>query len=164
MYTTADIKTKINDIRRHYESYINSKYLKSVIMKIDLPHMTMRDMEYIINTEITYIDSKGSLADMYCGIKAIIYFVRELEGKIIPNLHSYSDIGKTAVSTNEQILYQMAIKNFPMNVKILTDLLKQLYDMLIVFDNEHFYQNQAYKNVADFDSILKFFSTLPPKK
>lgn len=159
MYTSTDIKTKINEIRYHYDTYLNNKFVKSIMMKLDIPHTIHRDMDYILTNEIIYIDSKGSLMDLYAGIKAIIFLIKDIDIKITPNIQGYMDAGKKAYSANDAILYQMAIKNYPMNVVILETMIKQLYDMVLDFDRSSFAGHEIFKSVKDIKDIDIYFQS-----
>ncbi|HBD94426.1 MAG: hypothetical protein A2015_09120 [Spirochaetes bacterium GWF1_31_7] len=159
MFTSTDIKSKINQLRHHYNSFINNKYVKGIMMKLDIPHTIHRDMDYILLSEIVYIDSKGSLTDIYTGVKAVIFLIKDIELKVIPNIQGYADAGKNSYNANESILFQMAIKNFAMNVETFTNILEELYTMLIDYDNEHFPKSEVYKSVRDFADIQVYFDS-----
>lgn len=159
MYTSTDIKSKINQLRHHYNTYLNNKYVKGIMMKLDIPHTIHRDMDYILLSEIVYIDSKGSLNDIYTGIKAVIFFIKDIELKILPNIQGYVDAGKNSYSGNEGILYQMAIKNFAMNVETFTKILEELFVMVLDYDSNTFTKNEVYKGLRDYNDLDLFFKS-----
>ena len=54
MFTTTDIKTKINQLRHHYNNNLNNKYLKAIIIKLEIPHLIHRDLDYLLLSEIVF--------------------------------------------------------------------------------------------------------------
>lgn len=158
MPNVDEIKRLLKDIQTHYEKNLNNKYVKNIILKLDLPIMINQDKNVILTNEIVYLDSKGSLEDLYEGIIAVNYLINEIEKNVIPNLSYYvTAYAADQKNENEKILAQMAIKNYPMNIKILKDQLKFLFLKIYDFDKLNFSKDPAYKKVKNFNELEKLY-------
>lgn len=164
MINVSDIKNLITELQTHYEKHINNKYLKNVIMKVDLNTTSLQNMNLILAGNMVYIDSRGALEDLYYGIKAICEFINEIQTKIMPNLGIYGAsnfLGSNQnVTQNEKILSQMAVKNYPMNVKMFFDLVYKLFNMINEFDKINFPKDPAYKRIQNFPQLEKLIAEL----
>lgn len=157
MHNVNDIKKQISLVRNHYDNHLNNKYIKNLYRKIELPHMVSQEIKHLLESEVVYIDSKGALIDLYDGIKGVIFLLREIRVQILPSLKAYSNPELTNFSSHEKILYQMAISNYPQNIKIFTNDLHQLYEMILEFDKNQFNDDPAYKKISEFGEIEHFF-------
>ncbi|HOJ64058.1 MAG TPA: hypothetical protein PLE45_06520 [Spirochaetota bacterium] len=157
MPNVEDIKVLIKEIQTHYEKHLNNKYVKNIILKLDLPLMINQDKNIILTNEILYLDSKGSIEDIYEGIIAVNYVINEIEKNVVPNLSQYVALYADQKNENEKILAQMAIKNYPMNIKILKDKIKSLFFKVYDFDKINFSKDPAYKKVRNFSELEKLY-------
>ncbi len=161
-----DIINKLADIRKHFDSNLNNKYVKNIFIKVDLHSTIKQEMNIILINEFNYVDTRGGLIDIYNGIKAVSEFNKEVTSKVLKNLNSYISstfASSSNMSQNDKILSQMAIKNYPMNIKILNELLLSLFDMLVEYDKHNFSKDPAYLSVKEFDKIkpsLEYNNTL----
>jgi hypothetical protein len=162
-----DIKNAIMEIQKHYDKHVNNKYVKRITLHMDLPQTTIQNMNLILSGNFAYIDSRGAIEDLYYGIKAVCDFIVEIQTKIIPNLDSFMNgslfAPQTNMSENEKILSQMAIKNYPMNIKILIDLIFKLYVIVFEYDKVNFEKDPAYKRIAIFPDIQKLINDIKQK-
>ena len=142
-----DIKNAILEIQKHYDKHVNNKYVKRITLNMDLPQSTKQNMNLILSGNFAYIDSRGAIEDLYYGIKAVCDFIVEIQSKIIPNLDSFINGSlfspQANMSENEKILSQMAIKNYPMNIKILSDLICRLFVIIHEYDKANFEKDPA---------------------
>ncbi len=149
-----DIINMLTDIRTHFENNINNKYVKNIFIKIDLHPSNKQEMNIILVNDFHYIDSRGGLQDLYTGIKSVTLFIKEVINKVLKNLNAYVGTGlgsSASVSQNDKILAQMAIKNYPMNIKILNDKLLKLLDLLLEYDKQFYAKDPAYLSVKDIE-------------
>lgn len=155
MASVDGIKTKIAEIRKHYDSNLNNNYLKGVNARLEVSPVLQRQIGYLLNQEIVYIDSRGSILDLYSSICALLMYVRDLNKEIIPALKGYSELNGRNYHGNEAILFQMMIKNYPMNLKLFFELLKALFEMLLEYDNSTFPGKEIHKNLKEVEEINK---------
>lgn len=156
-----NIKLKIGEVREHFNKYVNNKYVKNITSSLGLANSVKHDMNIIFINDLIYLDTRGTIEDLYVGIKAVSYFIREVRINVLKNLSSYtgssflSSSAQKNFSENDKVLAKMAYKNYPMNIKILADQVYELLTMIIDFDNSEFGNDPAYKHVKGFDEIGK---------
>jgi hypothetical protein len=156
MVKVNDLKNAIGEIQKHYDKHVNNKYVKKFMMNVDLAPSIVQNMNLILGANFAYIDTIGAIEDLYSGIKAVCSFINEIRSKIIPDLNSYINMSlQASVSENEKILSQMAIKNYPMNIKLLADMTIKLFDMIYEYDSTTFKNEAAYKRLDTFSDIRK---------
>lgn len=155
-----EIKECINDIRVHYDSNLNNKYVKNIILKLDIPSETRHYMGIILDYKTLYFDSKGTIEDIYNGIKAICHFIKEVRIRVLPNIESYAGENFLSASgvkdPNERILYKMATKNYPMNIKMLAKHCLKLLKLCIEYDDTNFTKTPAYASIKGFSEIESY--------
>jgi len=158
MPNVDDIKNLLKEIQNHYEKHLNNKYVRNIILKLDLPIMINQDKNLILTNDMLYLDSRGSIEDIYQGIIAVNYLINEIEKNVIPNLSSYvTAYASEQKNENEKILAQMAIKNYPMNIKILKDKIKALFFKIYDFDKLNFSKDPGFKRVKNFNELEKLY-------
>ncbi|HOF01549.1 MAG TPA: hypothetical protein PK385_10450 [Spirochaetota bacterium] len=156
MANADNIKSIISEIQTHYDKNLNSKYVKNLSLKLDIPATINQDKNIVLVNDLIYIDSKGSIEDLYNGIRAVNYYVKEIEKNVLPHLSNYAS---SIVSTNEndKILQQMAIKNYPMNIQILKDMIQKLFIFVYDFDKLNFSKEPAYLKVRNFSELEEMY-------
>lgn len=166
MVRQDEIKRELNEIHNHFEKNLNNKYVKNVMLKLELSPNTKHDMNIVLDYKTLYFDSKGTIEDLYNSIKAITFFIREVRTRVLPNINSYADGGflnPVTKDQNEKILSQMAIKNYPMNISILARMLQNLLALLIEYDESNFTNSPAYKKIKSFEEMSMFLNEIVEK-
>lgn len=157
MSMQEEIVQKISEIKAHFDKNLNNKYVKNVVLKIDVGSEVKHNMGILLDYKTLYFDSKGTIDDLYSSIKAIAIFIREVQIRVLNNISSFTGDSFFAASgskdPNERILFQMAIKNYPMNIRLLAKMNFELLKMVIEYDKENFSNSPAYQNFKNFDEI-----------
>jgi hypothetical protein len=160
MASTEEIKNKIAEIRKHYDSNLNNNYLKGLNARLEVAPVLQRQIGYLLNQEIVYVDSRGAISDLYSSIHALLTYVTDLNKEIIPMLKSYADQNTKNYHGNEGILFQMAVKNYPMNLNLFTGMLKSLFDVVMSYDNNNFSGKEIHKELKEINEIDKMLVAL----
>ena len=159
-----EIKQHMNEIREHFEKNLNNKYVKNILLKLDIPTDVKHNMNIILDYKTLYFDSRGTLDDMYSSLKAITFFIKEIRARVIPNINTYSGTSFFSSTSNkdpnDRILYQMAVKNYPMNIKILARLIYDLLNMVIDYDSTNFHANPAYNQVKNLNETAIYLKEI----
>lgn len=123
--------------------------------RLELSPTLQRQIGYLLNQEIVYVDSRGAISDLYSSIYALLVYVTDLNQKIIPTLKTYSEQNAKNYHGNEAIFFQMMIKNFPMDLNIFAGQLRTLFDMLMSYDNANFSGKEIHKELKVTQEIDK---------
>ena len=152
-----EIIQAINELKLHFDKNLNNKYVKNIILKLDITSDIKHNMAILLDYKTLYFDSKGTIDDIYSSIKAIGLFIKEVQIRVLPNIVAFT--GDTffgasgSKDPNDRILFQMAIKNYPMNIKLLAKMCYNLLKMVVEYDKDNFTTNPAYENIKNFDEI-----------
>lgn len=152
-----DIIQAINELKIHFDKNLNNKYVKNIILKLDITSDIKHNMAILLDYKTLYFDSKGTIDDIYSSIRAISLFIKEVQIRVLPNIISFT--GDTffgaagSKDPNDKILFQMAIKNYPMNIKLLAKMCYNLLKMVVEYDKDNFTVNPAYESIKNFDEI-----------
>jgi|GEM_PF-1295638 len=164
MSLQEEIKQVINEIRNHFETNLNNKYVKNILLKLDMSLDVRHNMNIILDYKTLYFDSKGTIDDIYSSIKAITQFIKEIRIRVLPNIYSYTGnsffTSSGTKDPNDNILFQMAVKNYPMNIKLLAKLTLNLLKLVYEYDKTNFTKEPAYKKVKNFEEIGKYLENI----
>ena len=155
MTTAEDIKNKITEIKKHYDLNLNNNYLKSLNAKLEVAPSLQRQIGYLLNQEIIYVDSRGAISDLYSSIYAVLVYVTNLNKEVVPTIKSYVEQNTKNYHGNEGILFQMAVKNYPMNLNLFAKMLRTLFDSIRDYDNINFPGKEIHKEQKDIQEIDK---------
>ena len=155
MASVEDIKNKIAEIKKHYDLNLNSNYLKSLNAKLEVAPMVQRQIGYLLNQEIIYVDSRGAISDLYSSIYAVLVYVTNLNKEVVPTIKSYAEQNAKNYHGNDGILFQMAVKNYPMNLSLFAKMLRTLFDLIMAYDNTNFPGKEIHKEQKDIQEIDK---------
>jgi hypothetical protein len=162
MALQEEIKQCITELKNHYETNLNNKFVKNIILKLDIGVEVRHQMGILLDYKSLYFDSKGTLFDLYTSINAIVTFIKEIKTKVLQNISNFA--GGTFLNPssdkdpNNKVLFQMAVKNYPMNIKIFAKYTYKLLNMIIEYDNANFTNNPAYLQIKNFDDINKYLN------
>ena len=155
MTSAEDIKNKIAEIKKHYDLNLNNNYLKSLNAKLEVAPMLQRQIGYLLNQEIIYVDSRGAISDLYSSIYAVLVYVTNLNKEVVPTIKSYVEQNAKNYHGNDGILFQMAVKNYPMNLNLFAKMLRTLFDSIMDYDNINFPGKEIHKEQKDIQEIDK---------
>ena len=160
MALQESIKQLINELRTHYETNLNNKYVKNILLKLDISLDMRHNMNIILDDKTLYFDSKGTIDDIYSSIRSITYFIKEIKVRVLPNIYSYTGNSFFTSSgnkdPNDKILFQMAVKNYPMNIKLLAKIALNLLKLVYEYDKTNFPKNPAYEQFSNLNEIFNF--------
>lgn len=153
-----EIIQSINELKLHFDKNLNNKYVKNIQLKLDITSDIKHHMNVLLDYKTLYFDSKGTIDDIYSSIRAIGFFIKEVQIRVLHNIVAYtgdSFFGAQGANkdSNDRILFQMAVKNYPMNIKLLAKMCFNLLKMVIEYDKDNFTSNPAYEGIKNFEEI-----------
>jgi hypothetical protein len=129
-----DINKIVEKIGDHYTNNVNNRFIRKALVTLDLQQSEWDKLDGL-TTNSDYYKAQGYQFDeLYEMILAAAHFIFKARQSILPNIkslvggHNPLSIGKSGGgSEQDKILRDMAARNFPMNLEILTDLVNELY-------------------------------------
>ena len=125
-----DIFKIIEKIADHYKNNINNRFIRKVLLVLELPQAEWDRMDGL-DSKSEYYKAQGFLFDeLYEIILAAAHFIYQARQKVMPNIKSLVGQGASAHGKGgdqDKTLRDMAAQNFPVNLQILSDLINELY-------------------------------------
>lgn len=140
----SEIFKTIEKISIHYKTNIYNRYVRKALMLMNIPHSVWSLIEDLTE-KIQYYRQQGyQISELYDQIIAMKTFVEHAQKEVIPNLktilatsHETVLTKRTLEDEKEKIIREMAIHNFPANLKILSDLLDELFRGVAEIDKKY---------------------------
>lgn len=127
-----DILALIDKIGDHYTSNIANRFVRPSFYKLTLDRREWDNIESMTEKNQTFRYQGYHLDDLYFKILALAKFVAEARKNLQPNIKTFVlaalSGGRGGTSTpQDKILAEMAGNNFPSNLKVLSDLVNELF-------------------------------------
>lgn len=157
----ADIFSLIEQIADHYQKNINNRYIRKALIVMDLKQSSW-DLIEGLTTKSDYYKSQGyQFHELYEQILAMAQFIFNARRDILPNIRSLLAGGmdtllsrKKGPQDQNKILQNMAINNFSANLKILADLINELYIKTVKIDRQmHEGKTPVYKKIPELKQL-----------
>jgi hypothetical protein len=140
-----DVYKIVEQISEHYQKNIANRFVRKALMLLDLQPSEWEHLEGLTEG-LEYHRAQGYQFDeIYEMVLAAGHFLYEARQKILPNLRgmvSATTSGETLSGRKlpsgdqERVLRDMALKNFPVNLGILNDLVNELYVKTAALDRQ----------------------------
>lgn len=133
----------------HYRNNINNRFLRKALLNLTLDKAAWDSIETLTNISDHTKQQGLRLEELYDAILALANFVFRVRLDILPNLRflasegSDSIFSRSAVSgSSDRILKDMAISNFSVNIRLLADMVNELY-VAVVEQDKALHQNSS---------------------
>ena len=116
----------------HYRSNISNRYIRPALQHLPLDNQTWDLIEKLTERSEQYNYQGEHLDDLYRQIAAAARFTALARKDLAPTLRLHLGSGPGT----DKVLRDMAVNNFLSNLKILADILNELYLKLVALDKE----------------------------
>ncbi len=122
----------LDKIADHYNNNIANRFVRPSFFKLTLDRREWDNIEVITSKSNVYKYQGFHLDDLYFKILSLAKFVSQARLNLQPNIKAFVltalSGGRSSVpSMQDKILAEMAGNNFPSNLKVLSDLVNELY-------------------------------------
>ncbi len=157
----ADIFRLIEEISEHFRKNINNRYIRKALLIMNLSQSTWDQIESL-TTRSDYFKSQGyQFHEIYEQILAVGQFIFNARRDILPNLRSLLSRGTDSLLSRSKgpqdqnrILRDMAINNFSSNLKILADMINELYITTVKLDQQlHTKKTPIFKKIPELKQL-----------
>jgi len=140
----AEILKTVGKIAEHFQNNISNRFVRRAVMTVQMPQARW-DLLENLPLQFDYHRQQGFQYDeLYELVLAGAQFVYEARTHLVPNLKTMLNQGTEAMFSHgnaggagqERTLRDMAVKAFPENLGILTDLVNELYVKTVSLDRE----------------------------
>ena len=162
-----DIYKIIDKMKGHYNNNIYNRYIRKALLTMKISQNTW-DLLDSLSEKADYYKVQGYQFDeLYDRIIAAAIFIYHARKEVIPHLSTLLAGGGDTVFTKgpegantSKVLTQMAINNFPVNLKIFSDMVNELYLKTVDLDKKmHKGQNAVYERIPELKEMGHYLVT-----
>jgi hypothetical protein len=141
----------IDRIGQHYRSNIANRFIRPFLLLLPIDNTAWNTIEDFMEKESRFSYQGVELEDLYRQIAAAAQFVF-LARRDMPSIRSRQDTGHS-LSEPDRVLREMTLNNLNSNLKVLADLLYELYIKLVELDKAKNPRNPLYSQIPDLVDI-----------
>jgi hypothetical protein len=131
----SEVFAAIDVIGEHYRTNISNRFTRRALSTMSLDAGTWALIEELVEKAENYKYQGYHLDELYGQILAIARFVYQARRQVAPNLRFMASSGAgDRVNPADKVFRDMAINNFAPNLKILADMVNELYVKVAAFD------------------------------
>ncbi|MBN1523129.1 MAG: hypothetical protein JW904_01495 [Spirochaetales bacterium] len=157
----------IEKMRTHYTKNIYNRYLRKALITMQIPQSTWDLLDSIAERADFFKVQGYQLDELYDRIIAAAQFIFHARKDVIPNLRFLLSGGgesyfsrSSGDSSTDKVLGEMAVKNFPVNLKIYSDLVNELYLTVAELDrNMNKNKTPVYEKIPELKQIGQYLVT-----
>ncbi len=154
----------VERIGDHYTTNVNNRFVRKALVTMDMPQSEWDRLDGL-TTKSDYYKAQGFQFDeLYEMIIAAAHFIYKARQSILPNIRSMvtgSPLGSSkGGSDQDKVLRDMAARNFPVNLQILTDLVNELYVRTATLDRQaHEKKPPVYERIPELKELGRYLVT-----
>jgi hypothetical protein len=150
-----DIYKIVERISDHYQNNINNRFVRKVLVTLELPQAEWDRLDSLI-TKSDYYKAQGFQFDeLYEMVLAAAHFIYQARQKLVPNIKSL--LGQGVGPDQDKVLRDMAARNFPVNLQILTDMVNELYVKTAGLDKQaHEKKSPIYEKIPELKELGRY--------
>jgi hypothetical protein len=120
----------IDRIGEHYRTNVANRFIRPALLQLSIDNQVWALIDVLMEKGDRY--QGYELDDLYRQLAAAADLVFVIRTKLVPGIRSRPGIA--VVTGSDKVLQDMALNNFGSNLRILTDLLNELFMMLVEAD------------------------------
>ena len=153
----------IEKIRNHYQNNINNRFIRKALLMMKVPRGTWDALSRLTEKSDYYKIQGYPYNELYEQIHAAATFVHHAKIDVLPRLRSRLAGGTDTIfgrqkadESQDPVLLQMAIDNFPANLGLFSDMVNELYVQAVELDRqEHAGQKPVYERMPELKELGK---------
>lgn len=119
-----DIYRIVEKLGDHFVNNVSNRFVRKALMILELQQAEWDRLENLTAKSEYYKQQGFQFDELYEMVLAAAHFIHEARVKMLPNIRNMLGAGST---DQERVLRDMAAQNFGVNLKILADLVNELY-------------------------------------
>jgi hypothetical protein len=119
-----DIYRIVEKVGDHYTNNVANRFIRKALMILELQQAEWDRLDNLTAKSEYYKQQGFQFDELYEMVLAAAHFIHEARVKMLPNIRGMLGAGS---NDQERVLRDMAAQNFGVNLKILADLVNELY-------------------------------------
>ena len=157
----ADIYKIIDKMKEHFKNNIYNRFIRKALLTMQIPQSTWDLLDNIVENADFYKVQGYQFDELYDRILAAANFIFHARKEVAPHLRTLLSMGGDTVFSRspggpntDKVLTQMAINNFPVNIKIFSDMVDELYLKTVDLDKEmHKHDRPVFERIPELKQI-----------
>jgi len=152
----------IEKIRNHYHTNLNNRFIRKALLLMKVPRGTWDAIARLTEKTDLYKIQGYPYKELYEQIHAAATFVHQAKIDVAPRLRILLSGGTETVfsrqkGSEDKILLDMAINNFPANLGVFSDLINELYVKAVEQDKaDHPNERPVFERMPELKEIGRF--------
>jgi|GEM_PF-1868215 len=122
------IKEKLVKLSSHYHLFYNNQFIKYYLLDAKISKNIWIDIECLMNSVNDFETSGCELENLYEQISSFVTFITVMQNEVIPKMLNEENLQAKKSSSTSKVLYRMSLKNLPENIRILLNMINELYN------------------------------------
>jgi hypothetical protein len=132
-----EIMAGVQAISDHFRTNISNRFTRRVISSMLLDSSTWSLIEELVDKCENYRYQGYHFDEIYSQILAMGRFIYHARRDLAPNIRLLASGGDDRLGNSDKVFRDMAITNFAPNLKILADMVNELYVKVAAIDREN---------------------------
>ena len=152
-----DIYRIVEKVGDHYTNNVSNRFVRKAILVLELQQAEWDRLDNLTAKSEYYKQQGFQFDELYEMVLAAAHFIHEARAKMLPNIRSMLGAGS---SDKERVLRDMAAQNFGVNLKILADLVNELYMKTTELDKAaHEKKRPVFERIPELKELGKLLVT-----
>ena len=152
-----DIYRIVEKVGDHFVNNVSNRFVRKALMILELQQAEWDRLENLTAKSEYYKQQGFQFDELYEMVLAAAHFIQEARVKMLPNIRNMLGAGST---DQERVLRDMAAQNFGVNLKILADLVNELYMKTTSLDKAaHDKKRPVYERIPELKDLGKMLVT-----
>jgi hypothetical protein len=128
----ARIIRLIERIGEHYRSNIANRFIRPALLQLQIDNQAWNLIEILMERGTQFRYQGYELDELYRQLAASADLIFQARTNLIPGIRNRQSIA--AMTGSDKVLHNMAVNNFAANLRVLADLLNELFMLLVEAD------------------------------
>jgi len=152
-----DIYRIVEKLGDHFVNNVSNRFVRKALMILELQQAEWDRLENLTAKSEYYKQQGFQFDELYEMVLAAAHFIQEARVKMLPNIRNMLGAGST---DQERVLRDMAAQNFGVNLKILADLVNELYMKTTSLDKAaHDKKRPVFERIPELKDLGKMLVT-----
>jgi hypothetical protein len=160
----AKIFEIIDKMKEHFGKNIYNRYIRRALLAMELSQSAWDLLDSTVEKADFFKVQGYQLDELYDRIIAAAQFIFHARKEVAPNLRRLLSGGRdsmfarsTGEPNSDRVLAEMAAKNFPVNLKIFSDMVNELYLTTVDLDKEmNKNKKPTFEKIPELKSLGKY--------
>mgnify|MGYP006305994017 FL=1 len=131
------VRDAIDRTRLAYETFMSNSVLRSSVRNLSLDDTQWREIEHLLSYGDERWEQEIDVYELFAAIRAMLSFAHALVTEALPRMKTEIARPRAHISQENRVVLRMTVTSLQDNVKTLVERLRELYQVLVPYDEKH---------------------------